>query len=223
LLGTLLDALGGGDPALTPIARRLLYLEQPMPREMTRSTMLDEAAAARWDIVIDEADDDYGAFPAARALGYRGVSSKSCKGLYKSLLNAARAAVWNADPGAGGRRPFFIAAEDLTCQAGLAVQQDTALVAFLGIAHAERNGHHYGDGFGAVPADEAKTFRAAHPDFYSRGSDGRVRLAIRSGHLSTDSLFTQGFAAGAHPRWTDLDALDDSGVAQEFSKERRPS
>ena len=47
--------------------------------------------------------------------------------------------------------------------------------------------------------------------------------AIRSGHLSTDSLFTPGFAAGAHPRWTDLDALVVDGVAQEFLKERRPS
>ena len=31
------------------------------------------------------------AFPAARALGYRGISSKSCKGLYKSIINATRA------------------------------------------------------------------------------------------------------------------------------------
>ena len=39
-------------------------------------------------------------FRAARALGYRGVSSKTCKGFYKSLLNAARCARWNARAGA---------------------------------------------------------------------------------------------------------------------------
>ena len=33
--------------------------------------------------------------PAARALGYRGISSKSCKGIYKSLINATRAAKWS--------------------------------------------------------------------------------------------------------------------------------
>jgi hypothetical protein len=219
-LAALLDALVK-DAALAPIARRLLYLEQPMPREATRATPLGPAVATRWDVIIDEADDDYGAFPAARALGYRGVSSKSCKGLYKSVLNAVRAAIWNADPDTRGSRPYFIAAEDLTCQAGLGVQQDTALVAFLGIAHAERNGHHYGDGFGIAPPDEAEAFRTAHPDLYSPGRDGRIRLAIRDGRLSTGSLFTPGFAAGAHPRWTDLDAL--GSVAREFSKECRAS
>ena len=34
----------------------------------------------------------YDAFPRARKLGYRGISSKSCKGIYKSLINGARAA-----------------------------------------------------------------------------------------------------------------------------------
>ena len=32
----------------------------------------------------------------ARALGYRGISSKSCKGIYKSIVNATRAAKWSA-------------------------------------------------------------------------------------------------------------------------------
>jgi hypothetical protein len=53
------------------------------------------------------------------------VSSKCCKGLYKSILNAARCKSWNAE--AGGER-YFMSGEDLTTQAGLAVQQDLALV-----------------------------------------------------------------------------------------------
>ena len=53
---------------------------------------------------------------------------------------------------------MFIAGEDLTCQAGLAVQQDLALGALIGITHAERNGHHYVDGFAETPAAEAKIF-----------------------------------------------------------------
>ena len=47
------------------------------------------------DFIIDEADDCYDAFPVARALGYRGISSKSCKGIYKSIVNATRAAKWS--------------------------------------------------------------------------------------------------------------------------------
>jgi len=44
------------------------------------------------------------------------------------------------------RRKIFISGEDLTCQAGLGVQQDLALGALIGVTHAERNGHHYVDG-----------------------------------------------------------------------------
>ena len=40
-------------------------------------------------VIIDESDDTLDAFVRARDLGYRGVSSKTCKGLYKSLINRA--------------------------------------------------------------------------------------------------------------------------------------
>ena len=61
-------------------------IEQPMPRDITRASPLQGMAAC--DFIIDEADDSYNAFVAARALGYRGISSKSCKGMYKSVINA---------------------------------------------------------------------------------------------------------------------------------------
>ena len=68
-----------------------------MPRDITRQSPL--GALGRRDFIIDEADDSYDAFPAARALGYRGISSKSCKGIYKSIVNATRAAKWSAGGG----------------------------------------------------------------------------------------------------------------------------
>ena len=92
-LGALVDRLDR-DSALTPIAAKLLYIEQPMPRDITGQSPLGVLAAR--DFIIDEADDCYDAFPAARALGYRGISSKSCKGIYKSIVNATRAAKWSA-------------------------------------------------------------------------------------------------------------------------------
>lgn len=187
------------DPALAPIATKLLYIEQPMPRERTMQTPLGTLALR--DFIIDEADDSYDAFRAARSLGYHGVSLKSCKGIYKALLNAARAAQVEAN----GER-CFITAEDLTCQAGLGVQQDLALGAFVGVVHAERNGHHYVDGFAAAPAHEAQAFCHAHPDFYS-SDNGAVRLAIHHGALSTASLIAPGFAASAQPDWASLSSL----------------
>ena len=186
----------GSDAALAPIASRLLYIEQPMPRDTTRATPVDRIAV--YDFIIDEADDSYNAFVCARALGYRGISSKSCKGLYKSIINATRAAKWST-----GSEKFFVTAEDLTCQAGLAVQQDLALGALIGVSHSERNGHHYVDGFGDTPVDEANAFLAAHPDLYARAGN-KVRLAIHDGDLLTGSLTAPGFASGVHPLWPTL-------------------
>ena len=197
-LGALVERIDH-DQALSPIASKLLYIEQPMPRDITRASPL--GALANRSFIIDEADDSYDAFPAARALGYHGISSKSCKGIYKSIVNAARAAEWSAD---GGK--YFVTGEDLTCQAGLAVQQDLALGALIGVTHAERNGHHYVDGFGETPAAEAEAFLAGHPDLYT-GDGGKIRLAIHDGDLLTGSLTAPGFATSVHPDWSTIPPL----------------
>ena len=197
-LGVLTARLDRGS-ALKPIASKLLYIEQPMPRDVTRQSPLG-ALGAR-DFIIDEADDSYDAFPAARALGYRGISSKSCKGIYKSILTATRAAKWSAQ---GAR--YFITGEDLSCQAGLAVQQDLAIGALIGVTHAERNGHHYVDGFADTPAAEAQAFMSAHPDLYTNNGS-RIRLSIHDGDLLTGSLTAPGFASAVHPDWSKLSPL----------------
>lgn len=200
-LSALLDRLDC-DPALAPIATRLMYIEQPMPREATLTCAL--GSLARYALIVDEADGSYDAFRTAKDLCYRGVSSKACKGLYKSILNAARAAAWSSN-----NQPFFVTAEDLTCQAGLGVQQDLALGALIGVSHAERNGHHYVDGFGAAPIAEQERFLAAHPDLYVRTPDG-IRLATADGSLTTSSLTTPGFASGVHPDWSALQPLQST-------------
>jgi hypothetical protein len=198
-LGTLVDRLDS-DSALRPIATKLLYIEQPMPRDITRQSLLGKPRGC--DFIIDEADDSYGAFPAARTLGYRGISSKSCKGIYKSIVNATRAAKWS-----GEGEKFFVTGEDLTCQAGLAVQQDLALGALIGVTHAERNGHHYVDGFADTPLAEAQAFLASHPDLYIHDGN-KIRLSIHDGDLLTESLVTAGFATAVHPDWSSLPSLE---------------
>lgn len=196
-LRALLQEMSGG--GLRAFRDHLLYIEQPFDRAGTFAAPLDDLAG---DIpfIIDEADGDYDAFPRAVELGYRGVSSKACKGFYKSVLNAVRVSALNeARPGR-----FFVSAEDLTCQAGLGIQQDTALVATLGLTHAERNGHHYVEGFGSASDAEAARFAAAHPDLY-RKQGGRIGLAFERGSLPTASLLSApGFASGAEPDWSGL-------------------
>jgi hypothetical protein len=72
--------------------------------------------------------------------------------------------------------------EDLTTQAGLAVQQDLALVNLLGLTHVERNGHHYVNGIAGLPQREQDAFLSAHRDLYEH-SRGAVRVKTRNGRF----------------------------------------
>ncbi len=184
-------------PALRRLAGAVAFVEQPLARGVTFSASVADVARGM-PLLIDEADATLDAFPRARAFGYGGVSSKSCKGAYKSLLNAARVARWNA--GASPGPTAFLSAEDLTSQAGLAVQQDLALVGLLGLAHVERNGHHYVDGFAGQHASlrEARAFLAAHPDLYGEAGT-HVRLRIEAGRIDLRSLAVTGYGAAVWP------------------------
>ena len=192
------DAIGAlwsrmkAEPSLARLCASTLFIEQPIKRQVALSQSIASLAAER-PVIIDESDGDLQAFPQARSLGYMGVSSKACKGFYKSLVNLARCRQWNAEGGA-----WFMSAEDLTTQAGLAVQQDLALVSLLGIGHVERNGHHFIDGFGERPWAEAGAYLDAHPDLYHE-QNGRVRLRIVAGRVAMGSLGCAGFGSAVVP------------------------
>ena len=141
-LAALVGALRA-EKRLGRLVEALRYIEQPFPRAIALDTDV-HGLLDGMPLIIDESDATLDAFPHARALGYAGVSSKNCKGVYKSVLNAARCARWNAPQES---EPAFMTGEDLTAQPGLAVQQDLALAALLGLTHVERNGHHYAAGF----------------------------------------------------------------------------
>ena len=196
-------------PALARLWNSILFIEQPIARKLALDTDLRQADLGK-PVIIDESDGELDTFVQARERGYEGVSSKTCKGLYKSILNAARCAAWNRE--AGGQR-YFMSAEDLTTQAGLSVQQDLALVNLLGITHVERNGHHYVNGMAAQPLAEQDTFLGAHPDVYER-SHGAVRLKIQGGRIAIASLACTGYASAAMP---------DFGAMQEVSCTPAPS
>jgi len=199
------------EPRLARLAASIIFIEQPINRQNALAQDISALAALK-PVIIDESDDSFDAFPRACDLGYVGVSSKTCKGFYKSLVNRARCEMRNrVDRGApsagglargmGGR--YFMSAEDLTIQAGLALQQDLALVSLLGITHVERNGHHYVNGMADLPATEQRDFLAAHPDLYEH-RHGATRVAIRGGEVSIGSLATVGFASGAMPDWSSM-------------------
>jgi hypothetical protein len=199
-----LDRLAAA-PGLDRLRRALLFLEQPMARAVTLATRLDVALP----VEIDEADGATGAFATARGLGYAGVSAKSCKGFTRALLNRARVAAWNAEE---SRDRYFMSAEDLTTQAGIAVQQDLLLATLIGAAHVERNGHHYVDGMAGAPAAEQARFLEAHPDLY-QPANGRARLAIRGGAVSLASVAaTPGLGSAVEPDWSAMAAMHTEGA-----------
>ncbi len=197
-------AMSGHAP-LRRLVESIVFIEQPIKRQAALEQDVTAIAAHR-PLIIDESDGTMDAFPRARALGYAGVSSKTCKGFYKSILNAARCAQWNAT----AAPTAFLSGEDLTTQAGISVQQDLALVNLLGLTHVERNAHHFIDGFDERPVNEAEQALASHPDLYHR-QNGRVRLHIADGSMQIGSLAGIGFASDPVLSLNNLEPMAPSG------------
>jgi hypothetical protein len=194
------------EPGLQRLCDSVIFIEQPIKRAAALAQDVG-ALSSQKPVILDESDDSLDAFVRGRERGYLGVSSKTCKGLYKSILNRARCAKWNGEAGA---ERYLMSAEDLTIQSGLALQQDLALVSLLGITHVERNGHHYVNGMAALARGEQQAFLDAHPDLYER-SHGAVRVRIDAGELAIGSLHRgPGFASGAAPDWQSLREMGNS-------------
>lgn len=174
------------DPALRELWRRILVVEQPVHRDRALSDAAGAALRAwpnRPPLIIDESDGALGDLPRALALGYAGTSHKNCKGLVKGLANACLLAQRRR---AG--LPVVLTGEDLCNLGPVALLQDLALMALLGIQHVERNGHHYFRGLSLWPADWQDTMLRAHSDLYTRHPAGFAGLQIRAGRVQLGSV-----------------------------------
>ncbi|HWT10126.1 MAG TPA: mandelate racemase [Roseomonas sp.] len=191
------------EPRLARLNASIAFIEQPVKRARALDGAMGALAAER-PVIVDESDGPLDAFVQAKALGYTGISSKACKGVWRSLVNLARCRAWNAT------KPtprYFMSAEDLTTLAGACVQQDLALVSAMGLTHVERNGHHFVDGFAGRPKAEAVCFMEAHPDLYADTPRG-PRLAIRDGMLELGSVVdAKGLGASIEPDTAAMDHM----------------
>ena len=191
-------------PALARLWRSIAFIEQPLDRAIALDAAATEGLAAlgrRVPIIIDESDGDLEAFPRALALGYRGVSTKNCKGIMKSFLN--RSLVERRNAGRPEPARLFMSAEDLTNVPVVPVQQDLATVRALGITHVERNGHHYVRGLAHCSPRERAAALRHHRDLYT-GDEREAWLRIENGRLRVGSLATPGYGVAFEP---DLDAM----------------
>jgi len=187
--GDLLILLERLEESLPDFYKSVLYIEQPLDREISLDPGLEgdiRALAAKRPMLIDEADEALDTFRRAVELGYSGVSSKSCKGLIKALANFALVQKLNESG-----RSCFLSAEDLTTVPVVSLQQDLVHVAALGIDHLERNGHHYVRGLDHLSASERGRCLERHGDLYrAEGASGF--LDIRDGRIQVESLQTVG-------------------------------
>jgi hypothetical protein len=199
-LGAFAELVGRleAEPDLQLLSRAILFIEQPLERSVALSPdaapLLTRISAYK-PVIIDEADGTLDAFRTAMALGYRGVSHKNCKGVYKSIMNLARAGRGNARL---GTERYFLSAEDLTNLPVVPLQADLASVALLGIPHVERNGHHYFFGLDHLTREEQKAALTGHPDLYARFGDSVV-LRIQNGGLALGSVQVPGMGFASPP------------------------
>ena len=99
-------------------------------------------------MIIDESDAEWNSLPRAIRLGYHGTSHKNCKGVFKSIANACLLEKLRRET---ENSKFVMSAEDLANIGPVALMQDLAVAATLGISSVERNGHHYFAGLSAFP------------------------------------------------------------------------
>ena len=99
--------------------------------------------------------------------------------------------------------------EDLCNVGPVALLQDLAVCAALGIESVERNGHHYHPGLSQLPVAMQTAALEHHPDLYHTGPDGWPALKIQDGRLDVTSINQAHFGVGFTPDLADLKAAPD--------------
>lgn len=148
---------------------RILYIEQPTARDLTkdRSNVMHEAARLR-PIVIDESVTDLEALLLAREMGYTGVALKACKGQSQAMLIAAAAQKFG----------MFLCVQDLTCPGASLIHSAGIAARVPGNAGIEANARQF------VPSANA-AWEERFPGLFT----------IRGGAMQTGQLTGPGLGA----------------------------
>lgn len=187
------------EASLKDALARLYFIEQPFHRDMALSPAV-KAGLAEWKkegtlppIIIDESDGFPGAALEALDCGYAGASHKNCKGVIKGVANAALIAKRRRDnPG----QRYILSGEDLANVGPVALLQDLAVCAALGIESVERNGHHYFRGLSMHSQAVQEEVLHHHPDLYQVHPGGFAALKVQDGQLSTRTVSAAPFGTG---------------------------
>ena len=194
--------------SLATLWSNTLAIEQPLARHIA----LDEAHTAgvralslRKPVIIDESDGELHAYSKAIELGYRGVSSKNCKGPIRSVLNAGLTKLQND---AGADPAYLMTGEDLCSVGVIPTQADLCLASCLGLTHVERNGHHYHPGLTYLPEPERVAALELHRDFYTQRGE-MIVPNLQDGQFKIGSLHQIGFGFQVLPDMSQRQSPDE--------------
>ena len=186
--------------------RRSLYIEQPHPPRDALARPVRALDAFAPGAARRERRRRSTRSRAARRSGIAASAARRARAFYKSLINRMRCAAW-------GDERYFMSGEDLTTLAGLAVQQDLALVgaARPAACRAQRPSFRRrlhraaGGGGGGVPGRASGSLSPA--------TTGAVRLRITGGQVAIGSLGCPGFGSAVHPDFSAMEPALDVGAA----------
>lgn len=184
------------DERLAGFFSHLMFLEQPFHRDVALdSAALSELATwtKRPPLIIDESDAGPGCLSRALSLGYHGTSHKNCKGVFKSIANACLLEKLRRDDPDG---TYIMSGEDLANVGPVALLQDLAVAATLGVKSVERNGHHYFAGLSAFPESIQQRILEHHGDLYAANETGWPTLQINGGEIVVGSVNRAPFGVG---------------------------
>src|SRR6185503_1455682 len=177
---------------------RTAWIEQPVERSM--SLKPDVTAALRQipgRVIIDESDDNDAAVDLALSLGYRGISAKNCKGVFRTLHSFRRVQ----------EKKAVLSSEDLMNIPVVPLHQDLCVAAALGIPHSERNGHHYIRAFDYFSPKEREHALKEFPELYA---DGRPSVKVDGCVMDVRGINAFGFGVRSDPDWDSLEKVTPS-------------
>ena len=185
-----------GDAVLSSFMKGLIFVEQPLHRDMALSATVKTVLTDWTDrppMIIDESDGALNSATQALDCGYVGTSHKNCKGIFKGIANACLIAHRQQRDPSG---TYILSSEDLANVGPVALLQDLAVLAVLGVDHSERNGHHYFAGLDMYPDAVQKQVMAHHSTLYRQHAQGFPILNVRDGSLNVESVVEAPFGYG---------------------------
>ncbi|HCU86254.1 MAG TPA: hypothetical protein DGP39_01895 [Verrucomicrobiales bacterium] len=188
--------------ALRPFFEKLLFIEQPLHRDVALDESLYDQFQAwpdRPPIIIDESDAELDSLTTALRLGYAGTSHKNCKGIFKGVTNRCLIEKRRREG-----ETVVMSGEDLCNVGPVALLQDLAVCAAIGIESVERNGHHYHPGLSQLPAPMQEAAQKHHHDLYHAGPDDWPTLRIQDGCIDATSINAAPFGVGFAPDLSEL-------------------